>query len=178
MDSDVLIALLKAGLVRILHCFSELEFIITETNYAEINREKERFDLDLAISKGDLKVVELNTPASLTKFAGLLKYIDPGEAAVITLAALNGAHVAMHDRVGRRIAITQLSGSRVHRLEDIIVDAVRNGCISLEEANDSTNRLKVANDYLPSFANVGIKEVLSNPEFGIIQEIPNNTGVS
>ncbi|MHB1470176.1 MAG: hypothetical protein ACYCSA_03670 [Thermoplasmataceae archaeon] len=167
MDSDVMIALLKSGITEVLGCIPGLEFLITDVNYEEIRRGAEAPVLEEIVMKQAVRVETISEPMALIKFAELQHVIDAGESAVITMASLNGGHVAMHDKAGRRIAIGQLSEKRVHRLEDLIVEAVRNGCLSVENANLAAGRLRDANDYLPCFADDGIQSILLDPNFGI-----------
>ena len=167
LDSDVLIALLKSGVIDILQCMDEIEFITTEINYAEISKGAEASDFEGIVLKKVVNVAILNEPMALVKFAEFQKVIDAGESAVIALASLNGWHIAMHDRAGRKVATNELSKWRVHRLEDIIVDSVRSGCLSTEQANRSAKKLRNVNDYLLCFIEAGIQSILDDPEFGI-----------
>jgi predicted nucleic acid-binding protein len=167
MDSDVTIALLKSHLMHILGCLGEFQFMITETNYAEITRQSERAELDAANSGGHVIVRELSSVSALAVFADLLTVIDEGEAAVIALANQLGSDVAMHDKVGRRHAKARLSDSRVYRLEDIFVEAVRAGCLSIAEAERATILLAQAGDYQPDYGAGGITQAIANPNFGL-----------
>jgi predicted nucleic acid-binding protein len=172
MDSDVTISLLKSGTIHVLGGLHGFAFMITESNYAEIHHESERRLLDAAISRGDVSVESLTDPAALQVFAQLLISIDTGEAAVIALAVHLDADVAMHDRAGRRAACRHLPVHRVHRLEDILVEAVREECITVGDVHQATDQLRIAGDYLPEFGAGGIGTALTDPALGLTRGQP------
>lgn len=166
MDSDVTIALIKSGAINVLDALTDFKFMITEIVYDEIHHETERAGLDAAISAGIVVVTELSDPTGLVIFADLLRVVDDGEASVIALATVLLGDVAMHDRAGRREAASYLSTDRVHRLEDIIVEAIRRSRITVDEANVCLERLRIAGDYQPPFAPHGFEVTVTDLSFG------------
>jgi predicted nucleic acid-binding protein len=167
MDADVTIALLKSGTIGVLDSLTDFKFMITEIVYDEINHESERAILDGAIAEGIVGVTELSDPAGLVIFGDLLRVVDDGEASVIALATVISGDVAMHDRAGRREAASYLSLDCVHRFEDIIVEAIRCGRITVSEANEAVAKLAKAGDYQPPFAPNGFEVAVTNPTFGL-----------
>jgi predicted nucleic acid-binding protein len=172
MDSDVTISLLKSGMTHVLGELRGFVFMITEANYAEIHHDSERKLLDIAISRGGISVKQLQDPAALQVFAELLVSIDTGEAAVIALAVLIDADVAMHDRAGRRAACNHLPAHRVHRLEDILIEAVREKCITEGDVHQASDRLRSAGDYLLEFGVGGIGPALVDRMVGLTRNGP------
>ena len=166
LDSDVTISLIKAGAVHVLGGLSAVGFLITETNYSEIRKEESRRELDAALARGDLEVRTLSDPEALLVFARLLNRLDNGEAATIALASQIGADVAMHDKAGRRTAVAILTELRVHRLEDILVEAVRVGCLTDLEADRACVRLVDSGDYVADFVGSGIAAATGDPRYG------------
>ena len=167
MDADVTIALLKSGTIGVLDSLTEFGFMVTEIVYDEVHHESERTALDGAIAQGVLAITELSDPAGLVVFGDLLRVVDEGEASVIALASVISGDVAMHDRAGRREAAAYLSPDRVHRLEDIIVEAIRCNRITVSDANAAVDKLRKAGDYQPPFAPHGFEITVSDSSFGI-----------
>jgi predicted nucleic acid-binding protein len=167
MDTDVTIAILKAGLTHVLGCMTAFQFVITETNQAEVTHAPESTDLVYAISRGDVSVVPLVDIGALSVFARLNRLVDAGEAAIIALVHQLGGDVAMHDRAGRRQAAALISEERVYRLEDILVEAVRSDCITVVDADAATATLVQASDYRTSFSSSGIEFAVADAALGL-----------
>ena len=167
MDSDVTIALLKSGTIGILGSLKRFTFMITEVVAGEITKEPERSTLFSEISRRRIQVTPLTDPNALGVFSQLLRVIDPGEASAIALAESIGGDVAMHDKAGRRAAAGRLSEDRVHRLDDIVVEAIRECVLSIRDADEAIRRLQSVEDYQPAFAVNGFEPAVSDPTFGL-----------
>jgi predicted nucleic acid-binding protein len=170
MDSDVTIALLKSDTIDVLGKLTDFRFMITEVNEYEISREPGRSQLKAAIARGNLVVTPLTDPAGLVIFADLLRVVDEGEAAAIALATVTSGDIAMHDSAGRRAAATYIPRECIHRLDDIIVEAIRRGCLTVEEADGATAKLRMADDYQPAFAAEGFRRVVADAAYGISRD--------
>ena len=166
MDSDITISLIKAGQIGVLLSLKGFEFLITETNYAEIFYPTERVALDAALASGGLTLYTLNDPDALLDFAVLGRVLGAGEAAVIATAQLLHSEVIMHDRVGRRHAIQRLGLQRVHRLDDLFIHAVRVGCLRPDYADAAASQLQRSGDYELHFLRTGVAADLPDLTFG------------
>lgn len=167
LDTDVLIALIKSTRLDILGLLKDFEFAITEVNEAEVKAPPQARTLSAAIGRGTLHVRPLIDPEGLATFARLTRFVDPGEAATIAQASVLRARIAMHDSAGRRAAVPIMGSERIFRLEDIVVEAIREKAISVSDADTMAAALKAARDYEMRAASTGFRPLIADQRFGL-----------
>lgn len=167
LDSDVLISLIKTGRLDVLGKLKGFRFCITDINHAEIRLPAQQHVLRAALGNGDLLLTPLIDPAGLSTFAGLRKYVDDGEAATIAQASVSRARLAMHDGAGRKAAVATLGTARIYRLEDIVVEAIREKVLDVPTADGLMALLRGANDYKTNALAGGYASILSDGRFGL-----------
>lgn len=150
-DANVLINLLRIGQLPLLGKLDAYRFLVPEEVMGEITDPAQRDALAAAIDAGHLGQTVVDTIEALTLFAELRDVMGRGEAACLALAATTGCHIASDEKKRfRRRAIELIGEARIVRTESILVEAIRQGRISIAEA-DGFKAVLETNRYLMSF---------------------------
>ena len=150
-DANVLINLLRIGQLPLLGKLDAYRFLVPEEVVGEITDPAQRDALAAAIAAGHLGQIVVNTIEALTLFAELRDVMGRGEAACLALAATTGCHIASDERKRfRRRAIELIGEAHILRTESILLEAIRQGRISVSEADGFRMTLE-ANRYSMPF---------------------------
>lgn len=89
-----------------------------------------------AIAAGHLKQVTLDTVDAVALFAQLRDVMGRGEASCLALAVITSAYIASDEKKRfRRRAIELLGEKRILRTESVLLEAVRQGRITIVDAD-------------------------------------------
>ena len=151
-DACVLINFLVVGRMDLLTRHLDYRFVVTEHATAEVTDPVQRERLLAVIENGELEQVELTDPGSLAVFAKLSAVLGSGEAAAIALAAERDWAIAT-DELGRtlREIESRLGERRLLTTPGILLRSIRNGALSVEEADEIKAKLE-AHRFKMSFA--------------------------
>lgn len=150
-DANVLINFLRIGQLPLLGKLDAYRFLVPEEVVDEITDPAQRGALAAAIAAGHLGQTVVDTMGALALFAELRDVMGRGEAACLALAASTGCHIASDEKKRfRRRAIELIGEARIVRTESILVEAIRQGRISVAEA-DGFKAVLETNRYSMSF---------------------------
>ncbi len=114
----------------------DYEFVIVDAVVEEITDEQHAAALQTAFEQNYLRKESLTEPGALALFAELAQVMGRGEAASLALAAGTDWYLACDEkRLFRRKAIEILGEDRLLTTPGIIVLWIRQGLISIEEAD-------------------------------------------
>ncbi len=117
----------------------------------EIVDPAQRVAVDAAIAAGALELLVVDELDALALFADLRDLMGRGEAACLALAATRGYHLASDEKKRfRRKAVELIGEARILQTEDLILQAIRCGRISVAEA-DGCKAVLGANRYTMPF---------------------------
>jgi predicted nucleic acid-binding protein len=151
-DANVLINFLRIGQLQIFGKLDAYRFLVPEEVMGEITDPAQRDALSVTIAAGHLGQTVVDTIEALTLFAELRDMMGRGEAACLALAATTGCHIASDEKKRfRRRAIELIGEARILRTESILLEAIRQGRISVLEA-DAFKAILESNRYSMSFA--------------------------
>jgi predicted nucleic acid-binding protein len=135
-DANILINLMHVCLLDLLWRIPNYEFLVPEHVREEILEPSQKAMLTSSIELGHLKVVPITNFATLKVFSELIAFIGRGEAACISLASEQGWTVASDEkRKFRREALSRLGNDSVIGTQDILVQAIRAGLLTVESAD-------------------------------------------
>jgi predicted nucleic acid-binding protein len=150
-DANVLINLLLIGQLPLLGTLDKHRFLVPKEVLGEIEDPVQREAVTSAIAAGHLGQVVVETMQSLALFAELRDVMGRGEAACLALAATMGCHIASDEKKRfRRRAIELIGEARIVRTESLLLEAIRQGRISVAEA-DGFKTVLEANRYSMPF---------------------------
>ena len=150
-DANVLINLLRIGELRLLGALDAHRFLVPEEVIREITDPAQSEAITSAIAAGNLSQVVVDTIESLALFAELRDVMGRGEAACLSLAVTMNCHIASDEKKRfRRRAIELIGEDRILRTESILLEAIRQGRISVSEADGFKATLE-ANRYSMPF---------------------------
>ncbi len=150
-DANVLINLLRIGQLPLLGKLDAYRFLVPEEVVAEVTDPDQREALSSALAAGYLRQAVVDTMESLALFAELRDVMGRGEAACLALAATTGCHIASDEKKRfRRRAVELIGEERIVRTEGILLEAIRQGRISVAEA-DGFKEALAANRYSMPF---------------------------
>lgn len=150
-DANVLINLIRIGQLPLLGQLDGYRFLVPAEVVNEITEQDQREALSEALARGYLEQVVVDTMESLQLFAELRDVMGKGEAACLALAATMGSHIASDEKKRfRRRAVELIGEERIVRTEGILLAAIRQGHISVAEA-DGFKAVLAANRYAMSF---------------------------
>jgi len=150
-DANVLINLIRIGQLPLLGQLDGYRFLVPAEVVNEITEQDQREALSGALAGGYLEQVVVDTMESLQLFAELRDVMGKGEAACLALAATMGCHIASDEKKRfRRRAVELIGEQRIVRTERILLAAIRQGRISVAEA-DGFKAVLAANRYAMSF---------------------------
>lgn len=135
-DANVLINLIRIGQLPLLSQLDGYRFLVPAEVVNEITEPDQREALSWALTEGHLEQVVVDTMESLQLFAELRDVMGMGEAASLALAATRGCHIASDEKKRfRRRAVELIGEGRIVRTEGILLAAIRQGRISVAEAD-------------------------------------------
>lgn len=150
-DTNVLINFIHIKQVALLGNLPPYRFSLPVEVLYELIESEQRTLIDAAIAAGQLDLLIINELDALALFADLRELMGRGEAACLALAAKNGCHLASDEKKRfRRKAIELIGETRILRTEDLLLEAIRCGRISIEEA-DEYKRILACNRYAMPF---------------------------
>lgn len=154
-DANVLINFLRIGQLPLLGKLDAYRFLVPAEVVGEITDPAQRDALASAFAAGHLGQTVVDTIEALALFAELRDVMGRGEAACLALAATTGYHIASDEKKRfRRRAIQLIGESRILRTESILVEAIRQGRISVAQADGLKATLEASRYSMPfaSFA--------------------------
>lgn len=135
-DANVLINLIRIGQLPLLGQLNGYHFLVPTEVANEITEPDQREALVGALAGGYLEQVVVDTMESLQLFAELRDVMGRGEAACLALAATRGCHIASDEKKRFRRRTVELIGEeRIVRTEGLLLEAIRQGRISVAEAD-------------------------------------------
>lgn len=142
-DASVLINFLRAGRLDLLRHHEGYRIIITEHVRTEVSYPDQAAELAEAITTGDIEETQVSDPAELEIFAQLNAVLGRGESASVAVAANRGWVIAL-DEVGRarREVDERVGRNRLINTPGLILSCVRNGAITVPEADVIKERLE------------------------------------
>ncbi len=142
-DACVLINFLIVGRVDLLLQSPEHRFVVTEHVIAEVTEPDQRKILKVALEQGEIEQVDLTGSQGLSIFAELTAVLGSGEAAAIALAVERNWAIAT-DEKGRtlREIESRLGGGRLLTTPGILLQAIRKGVLTAEQADDIKRKLE------------------------------------
>lgn len=150
-DANVLINLLRIGQLPLLGALNPYRFVVPEEVLGEIIDPAQREETASAITSGYLDRVVVDTMESLALFAELRDVMGIGEAACLALATTMGCFIASDEKKRfRRRAVELIGENRILRTESILLEAIRQGRITVAEA-DGFKAVLEANRYTMPF---------------------------
>jgi predicted nucleic acid-binding protein len=135
-DANVLINLIHVEALAMVAGLPEYEFVVVDAVVQEITDEQQAAVLQTAFAQNHLRQESLTEPDALALFAELAQVMGRGEAASLALAAGKNLSLACDEkRVFRRKAVEILGKERLLTTPGIIVLCIRQGLITIEEAD-------------------------------------------
>jgi predicted nucleic acid-binding protein len=154
-DTNVLINLAHANGLAMLARVPELQFVLPEEVYQELQREDHRSKVDAQINAGALAIVRVDSPEALRIFAELRAIMGAGEAACLAIAEVDGTLLASDEkRAFRREAIRRIGEDQIMTTPSLYVKAINAGIITVQEADDA-KRVLAENRFTMPFASFG-----------------------
>lgn len=135
IDATVLINLCHAGRLELLERLPRLRFRIPHEVDAEVIEERQRASLVELYARAAVEPVRLASIAELSIFAQLTVTLGRGESACIAIARERGWLVACDDRRAIREANVRLGSGRVMTTPGLLLLAIREGVLSIAEAD-------------------------------------------
>jgi len=151
-DANVLINFLHIGLLALLGELPGYRFQLPTEVVQELTAPEQRVAVDNAIAGGQLDLLVIDGLDALALFGDLRDLMGRGEAACLALAATAGCHLASDEKKRfRRKAIELIGEARILGTEDVLVEAIRCGRITVAQA-DGYILLLAENRYTMPFA--------------------------
>ena len=135
-DANVLINLIHVDALAMVASLQDYEFVIVDAVIAEITDPQQAAVLQTAFAQNYLQRESLTELDALALFAQLVQVMGRGEAASLALAGGKDWYLACDEkRVFRRKAIEILGEDRLITTPGIIVLCIRQGLITIDEAD-------------------------------------------
>jgi len=135
-DANVLINLIHVDALAVVAGIPHYEFVVIDAVVEEITDEQQAAVLQTAFAQNHLRRESLTDLDALALFAALVQVMGRGEAASLALAAGKTWYLACDEkRVFRRKAIEILGEDRLLTTPGIIVLCIRQGLITIDEAD-------------------------------------------
>jgi predicted nucleic acid-binding protein len=150
-DANVIINLFHIGQLTLFDSLPPYRFRIPSEVLAEILDPAQQAAVRTCIEAGYLEEIVVDTMATLPLFAELRDMMGRGEAACLALATTGGFHIASDEKKRfKRKAIELIGEARILRTELLILEAIRRGQITVEDA-DGFKAILAANSYALPF---------------------------
>jgi predicted nucleic acid-binding protein len=135
-DTNVLINFLHIGQLALLAELSAYRFQLPPEVLQELTDPGQKASVDNAIAVGQLDLLVIDELDALALFGDLRDLMGRGEAACLALAATVGCHIASDEKKRfRRKAIELISEARILGTEDLLLEAIRFGRITVAQAD-------------------------------------------
>jgi predicted nucleic acid-binding protein len=135
-DANVLINFVVIEQLSLFGAIEGYQFHVPTDVVEEIVDDEQHSAVLKAIAAGHLKQVTLDTIDTIALFAQLRDVMGRGEASCLALAVSTGAYVASDEKKRfRRRAIDLLGEERILRTESVLLEALRQGRITIAEAD-------------------------------------------
>ena len=150
-DTNVLINFLHIGQLMLLGELPTYRFQLPTEVLLELTDSGQKAAVDNAITAGQLDLLVIDALDALALFGDLRDLMGRGEAACLALAATIGCYLASDEKKRfRRKAIELIGEARILGTEDILLEAIRSGRITLAQA-DGYKVVLAANRYTMPF---------------------------
>lgn len=151
-DTNVLINFLHIGQLALLAELSAYRFQLPPEVLQELTDPGQKASVDNAIAVGQLDLLVIDELDALALFGDLRDLMGRGEAACLALAATVGCHIASDEKKRfRRKAIELIGEARILGTEDLLLEAIRYGRITVAQA-DGYKVVLAENRYTMPFA--------------------------
>ncbi len=151
-DTNVLINFLHIGQLALLGELSAYRFQLPTEVLQEFTDPGQKASVDNAIAVGQLDLLVIDELDALALFGDLRDLMGRGEAACLALAATVGCHIASDEKKRfRRKAIELIGEARILGTEDLLLEAIRYGHITVAQA-DGYKVVLAENRYTMPFA--------------------------
>lgn len=151
-DTNVLINFLHIGQLALLAELSAYRFQLPPEVLQELTDPGQKASVDNAIAVGQLDLLVIDELDALALFGDLRDLMGRGEAACLALAATVGCHIASDEKKRfRRKAIELIGETRILGTEDLLLEAIRYGRITVAQA-DGYKVVLAENRYTMPFA--------------------------
>lgn len=151
-DTNVLINFLHIGQLALLAELSAYRFQLPPEVLQELTDPGQKASVDNAIAVGQLDLLVVDELDALALFGDLRDLMGRGEAACLALAATVGCHIASDEKKRfRRKAIELIGEARILGTEDLLLEAIRYGRITVAQA-DGYKVVLAENRYTMPFA--------------------------
>ncbi len=152
IDTCILINFLNVGRLDLLEELEGLEFIVTEHVAAELEQPEQRARVETAIEEGHIEKIAVKQNPALEIFGDLTDHVGDGEAACIALAEDRGWEVATDEqRRAKAEAKARLGGNDPLTTPDLLIKAIRQGLVSVDEADRLKDDLEENHRFKMSF---------------------------
>ncbi|MFN0303865.1 MAG: hypothetical protein ACKVQU_26320 [Burkholderiales bacterium] len=151
-DTNVLINFLHIGQLALLGELPAYRFQLPTEVLQELTDLGQRGVVDNAIATGQIHLLVIDALDALSLFGDLRDLMGRGEAACLAFAATTGCHLASDEKKRfRRKAIELIGEARILGTEDLLVQAIRCGRITMAQA-DGFKLVLAENRYTMPFA--------------------------
>lgn len=139
-DTNVLINLIHVEALALLDRLERFDFVVLQDVIDEVTRPAQAAALSAAIRDGWIRQERLEQPEGLALYAELSRAMGRGEAASLAWAVVEKSLIACDERRVRREVIARLGQDRLVTTPGILLLAIRQGLINVDEAD----RMKAA----------------------------------
>lgn len=135
-DTCVLINLIHTNRLGLLGRLPDHRFLVPDLVEAELRQSDQIQEFRRQVEAGVFERIQFDDLETLTLFAEHLQTLGRGEAACLALAQTCGYSIASDEgRHFKRLALAALGQERLLTTPDLYVLAIRNGLLTLEEAD-------------------------------------------
>jgi predicted nucleic acid-binding protein len=135
-DANVVINLIHVGMLGGLPAMVDMEFVVTDEVYGEVQRPEQRQIMDATLAAEIWSRASLTEPDAIALFATLATTMGRGEAASLALAASRSCYVASDERgIFLREVRQRLGEGRIINTPGLLVLAIRRGTLTVTEAD-------------------------------------------
>ena len=135
-DANVLINLMHVSRLDLCADLPNLDFVVPDHVSEEILIPEQREAFDRAMAAGTLQTASITKVEDIALFADLTRHLGRGESACLVIAVRHGWGVASDEKGRfRREALDRIGAGRILGTADLFVRAIRDGLITIEEAD-------------------------------------------
>lgn len=136
IDTSILLNFVKAGRITLL-THVEDQILLLDQVFAEVTRPEQKEVVQRAVDEGMLKFGRVTNVEEIRLFAELHAggRLGAGECAVLAVAITRGFVAGVQDKRARAEGARRSKGLRFCQTEDLIVGLIRNGQMTLKEAD-------------------------------------------
>lgn len=143
-DANILINLIHIGGLSILGSLPQFEFVVPEEVVAEVLNPEQAASLHAAFDANHIARATDWYAEELLTFATLASFLGKGESACLALAQHRGWCVASDEGGAfRREAMQRIGGGRLLNTPGLLLAAIREGVMSVEDADQALEVLKL-----------------------------------